>query len=359
MTSKHDDLEELLKNFIDSNYASAAPGMNVLVKGNNFNFEYWTGSIPELNFSYTRDTIFDMASLTKPVVTATLVMKMLEMGKIGLEDTLQTLGMYSSEFAISRLTIRDLITHTSGLIPTYPLYKYGATREDYLRTIAIMHERRLPLAEEYSDLNYILLGFVIERITGKTLDEIAQEYIFKPIGMKNSCFNPKANQDKIAPTEKDPERGGLVWGKVHDEKSYYLGGVAGHAGMFSTIDDMGKYIEALLNYKLLKKPTLEEMIQPQNASIGGMFGIGWMIKIRKPISPSVSFGYNAFMGDVAPIGTFGHTGFTGTSIAIEPSSGIFVVILSNRVFPTRENLGILRFRRLFHNMVFSNLLECH
>lgn len=357
MASKHDELEELLKNFIDSNYASAAPGMDVLVRGNNFNFEYWTGSIPELNFSYTRDTIYDMASLTKPVVTATLVMKILEAGKIGLDDTLQSLGIYSPEFAISKLAIRELITHTSGLIPTYPLYKYGTTREDYLRTIAIMHERRLPVAEEYSDLNYILLGLIIERIMGKNLDDVAQEYIFKPAGMKNSCFNPKADLEKIAPTENDPDRGGLVWGKVHDEKSYYLGGVAGHAGMFSTIEDMGKYVEALLNYKLLKKQTLDEMIQPQNAFIGGMFGIGWMIKVRKPVSPSPSFGYNGFMGDVAPVGTFGHTGFTGTSISIEPLSGTSVIILSNRVYPTRENIGILRFRRLFHNLVYSHIPE--
>ncbi len=357
MTDKHNSLLEILKNFIDSNYASAAPGMNVLVKGSNFSFEYWTGSIPELNFSYTRDTIYDMASVTKPVVTATLVMKLVEMGKIGLEDTLETIGLYKSEFAVSRLTIRELITHTSGLVPTYPLYKFGTTREDYLRTIAIMHERRLPLAEEYSDLNYILLGFVIEHITGKNLDDIAQEYIFKPIGMKSSCFNPKIDQKKIAPTERDPDRGGIVWGKVHDEKSYYLGGVAGHAGMFSTIDDMGRYAEALLGYKLLKKPTLDEMIQPQNASIGGMFGIGWMIKMRKPISPSLAFGYNGFMGDIAPAGTFGHTGFTGTSISIDPFSGTYVIILSNRVYPTRENMGILRFRRLFHNIVYSHVPE--
>lgn len=359
MTTQQEELQELLKNFIDVNYASAAPGMNVLVRGRNFKFEYWTGSIPELNFIFRKDTIYDMASLTKPVVTATLIMKMVELGKISLEDSLETLGLYGSDYSVGKLTIRDLITHTSGLIPTYPLYKYGKTRTDYLRTIGLMHERRqYPVSEEYSDLNYILLGFVLESILEKNLDEIAEKYIFEPLGMKSSCFNPTADSASIAPTERDPDRGGLVWGKVHDEKSYYLGGVAGHAGLFSNLNDMAKYTDALMNYRILKRSTFDEMIHPQNTSIGGMFGIGWMIKVRKPVSPSPAFGYNGFMGDIAPAGTFGHTGFTGTSISVDPLSGTYVIILSNRVYPTRENLGILRFRRLFHNIVYSHVPDC-
>lgn len=356
MDENSDGLGIKLENFIRENYRSASSGINVLVRSKNFNFTYWAGEISDLNFKYLRDTMYDMASLTKPVVTATLVMKMVESGKLGLEDTLESLGIYGQEYTAGKLTIKELITHSSGLIPTYPLYKNGKSREDYLRTIALMHERRqYPIVEEYSDLNFILLGLILERISGKSLDRLAQELVFNPLSMKNSTFNPVQETSRIAPTEKDPERGGLVWGKVHDEKSYYLGGVAGHAGLFSTMDDMAIFAEALLSGKVVRKRTLKAMITPQNIHIGGMFGLGWMIKVPRPANPSPSFGYSGFMGDIAPYGTFGHTGFTGTSICLEPETGTFVIILTNRVYPSRESLGILRFRRLFHNLVFSLL----
>ena len=357
MTVDKEELKAVLKEYIDANYSSSARGMSVYVHSNDFEFLHFTGSIPELNFTYSKDTLYDMASLTKPMVTATLIMKYVEDGIITLEDSLETVGLYKPELAISKLTIRQLLTHTSGLIPDSPLYEQGYEKEDYIKTIGSLFESRTPTPkEEYSDLNYILLGFVIESIADKSLDRVASEKIFQPLSMKSSTFNPEVDRGLIAPTENDPKRGGLVWGKVHDEKSYYLGGVAGHAGLFSTIGDVTKYVSSLISGKVLRNRTLQTMISPQNISLGGMFGLSWMIKLPRPYSPSPSFGYNAFMGDLALDGTFGHTGFTGTSICIEPKSSTYVIILSNRVYPTRNNLGILRFRRSFHNLVFSNLL---
>lgn len=351
-----DNFTEELKEFVDKNLEGVSSGMNVLVGKGSYKTSYFKGKIKELNFKYSEDTIYDMASLTKPVVTASLVMKYIEKGELSLEDSLGSLGLYNQDLIISNLTVRQLITHTSGLISTFPLYKYGKTKEDYLRTIGLMHQHdTLPATEEYSDLNFILLAFLLEEISGKPLDVLAKEKLFSPLSMNSSFFNPSVAKEKIAPTEEDPERGMPVWGKVHDEKSYFYGGVCGHAGLFSNTHDMGIFTEALLNGKIVSKETLSMMVTPQNQNVGGMFGLGWMIKVPRPPVPGPSFGYNAFMGETVNYGAFGHTGFTGTSICIDPKTGAYAIVLSNRVYPTRENIRILKFRRRFHNFVFSVL----
>lgn len=350
------NLPEELKEFVDRNYSEASSGMNVAVGRDSYKLSYFQGEIPALNFKYDENTIYDMASLTKPVVTATLVMKYVEKGKLSLEDTLGSLKMYAPDMLISNLTIKQLISHSSGLFPTFPLQKHGKAKEDYLRTIGLMHQHNtLPATEEYSDLNFILLAFVMEELSGKTLDVLAKEEIFKPLSMNSSSFNPSFPKENIAPTEEDPGREMPVWGKVHDEKAYYYGGVSGHAGLFSNAHDLTIFAKALLGGKIVKSETLNHMVTPQNLNIGGMFGLGWMIKTPKPTSPGPSFGYNAFMGDTVHNGAFGHTGFTGTSICIDPVTKAYAIILSNRVYPTRENLNILKFRRRFHNLVFSYL----
>ncbi len=347
---------EELKEFVDKNYKGVSSGMNVLVGKGSFKTSYFTGEIKELNFKYNENTIYDMASLTKPVVTASLVMKYVDRGELSLEDSLGSLGLYNQDLLISNLTVKQLITHTSGLTSTFPLYKYGKTKEDYLRTIGLMHQHNtLPATEEYSDLNFILLAFLLEEISGKSLDVLAKEKIFSPLSMKSSFFNPSVAKENIAPTEEDPERGMPVWGKVHDEKAYFYGGVCGHAGLFSNTHDLGIFTEALLNGKIVRKETLNQMITPQNQNIGGMFGLGWMIRVPRPLVSGPSFGYNAFMGETVNYGAFGHTGFTGTSICIDPKTGSYAIVLTNRVYPTRENIRILKFRRRFHNFVFSVL----
>lgn len=348
-----DEVKNELEELIDENIGKVAPGIvaSVTVDGKE-QFRHAKGHMTDPEFTFSEGTVFDMASLTKPIVTTTLVMKYLERGKLALEDSLSSLGLYGEDYLVGQLTVRSLITHTSGLTWHYHLSRFGNNREDYKKGIAAFgNVAKMYSREEYSDLNFMTLAFLLEHLSGKTLDVLADEEIFKPLGMKNSGFNPTYDKSRIAPTEITSDRG-LTWGRVHDENSYYLGGVAGHAGLFSNIEDVRKFSTALLNNRVVSARTFNLMTAPANEYIGGTFGLGWMIKVPRPRNPSDSFGFSAFMGDYTDYGTFGHTGFTGTSLVLDPKRKVAVTILSNRVHPTRNNVAILRFRRLFHNAVF-------
>lgn len=355
-TELKEGTENELNELIDNATPDVAPGIaaSVTIDGKNV-FEHAHGEMKDPEFRFSTSTVFDMASLTKPTVTATLVMKFLERGAIALDDSLSSLGLFGEDQLIGQLTVRSLLSHSSGLTWHYPLYSFGKTREDYKKGIAAFgNVAKIYSKEEYSDLNFMTLAFLLEHLSGKTLDVLAKEEIFNPIGMNNTGFNPGMNENSIAPTEITKERG-LVWGKVHDENSFYLGGVSGHAGLFSNLEDMRKFSTALIDHRIISKKTLDLMTTPANEYIGGTFGLGWMIKMPKPRNPSDSFGFSSFIGDYAGYGTFGHTGFTGTSLVIDRSNRVAVTILSNRVYPTRDNIKILRFRRLFHNAVFRNI----
>lgn len=345
-----------LRSLIKEHIPAVAPGMaaSVTVEGRS-EFAFAEGNIGSPEFHFNKETIFDMASLTKPVVTTTLVMKMLDRGKIALDDSLASLGLFADSGRAAQLTVKSLLSHSSGLIWHYPLYSFGQNREGYLTGIkGFAASASMYTKEEYSDLNFMTLAFLLEHISGKRLDVLAREEIFDPLGMKSSSFNPDFSKDTVAPTEMTEERG-LVWGKVHDENAFYLGGVAGHAGLFSNLEDMSRFTSALLECRLFSSSTLNLMSSPANEYLGGTFGLGWMIKLPRPRNPSDSFGFSSFMGDYADFGTIGHTGFTGTSLVIDIKRKIAVTVLSNRVYPTRDNIGILRFRRLFHNAVFRNI----
>ncbi len=348
--------ENKVKRFVDQNIPGVSQGISISIdRGHENILTYTKGEIPELKFRYTDDTIYDFASLTKPLVTTTLVMKYLERGELGLEDSLVTLGLFDPDHAASNLTVKSLITHTSGLQPDFPLYRYGKDRETYQNLIGTLAQRAIQHSqEEYSDLNFILLGFMLEQVSGKTLDMLAKDEIFHPLGMTHTAFNPEFSRDMIAPTEQTKERG-LVWGKVHDEKAYYNNGVAGHAGLFSTLSDTRKLMLSILDGEIISDSTRKLMWSPQTQHVNGTYGLGWIVKQPRPVNPSPAFGFSYFLGDYTPFGTVGHTGFTGPSICIEPETGLFVTILCNRVYPTRENVNILRFRRLFHNLVYGSL----
>ena len=350
------DFDTKIRKFVERNIPAVSHGISVSVdRGHENIITYTNGEIPELNFKYTDDTIYDFASLTKPLITTTLVMKYLENGELGLEDGLGTLGLFDLSDAASNLTVKSLITHTSGLQPDFPLYKFGKGREAYQKLIGTIAQRAVQNSkEEYSDLNFILLGFLLEQISGKSLDVLARDKIFQPLGMKHSSFNPEFNKEMIAPTEQTEERG-LVWGQVHDEKAFYNNGVAGHAGLFSTLSDTRKLILSILDGEIVSDSTRELMWQPHTKYVNGTYGLGWIVKQPRPLYPSPAFGFSYFLGDYTPFGTVGHTGFTGPSICVDPDTGLFVTILCNRVYPSRDNVNILRFRRLFHNLVYGNL----
>jgi beta-N-acetylhexosaminidase len=304
----------------------------------------------------TSDTIYDAASLTKPVVTSTLVAMQAEAGRIGLD---LPVARYIPEWNDGpnpdwrkTVTVRNLLTHTSGL----PAHK------DYFLTLHSKREFIAAICKEsleyepgsktiYSDLGFILLGEILERAAGKTVDQLAQEEIFAPLQMAGTTFNPSKNiWPRIAPTENDATfRKRLLQGEVHDENAFAMGGVAGHAGMFTTAPDLAAFCQMMLNggvyghHRMLTRATISLFTTPQTVA-GNARTLGWM-------SPTP----NSSSGRYFSPRSFGHLGYTGTSIWIDPDRKIFVILLTNRVNPTRENDKIAAVRPAVHDAVIESL----
>lgn len=292
----------------------------------------------------TLETIFDLASLTKVVATATSVMILVERGKIRLGDPVSRYIPEFGEMGKKNITVEQLLTHRSGLIADNAIEDYHHGVEKAWENIW----KLAPIAEVgskfiYSDVNFEVLGELVRRISGKPLDQFAAENIYRPLGMKDTGFVPaKALQSRIAPTEKfyDAERIGnpsasneIKRGIVHDPRAYLLGGVAGHAGLFSTADDLARYCQMILNHgslnnaRILSPMGVARMTEGRasggNAIDGIVRGLGW----------DMFTGFSANRGDLFPFGSFGHTGYTGTGLWLDPASETFVVFLSNRVHP--------------------------
>ncbi|GBC76757.1 Esterase EstB [bacterium HR08] len=277
----------------------------------------------------TRDTVFDLASLTKVVATATSVMILVERGKIRLGDPV---ARYIPEFAQNgkeRITIEQLLQHRGGLIADNDLADYRDGPEKALERIYALRTVAEPGTRFiYSDVGYIVLGELVRRVSGQRLDDFAREHIFRPLGMMETTFTPTgALRERCAPTER--REGRWMIGEVHDPRAYALGGVAGHAGLFSTARDLAIYCQMMLNggtfrgVRILSPLSVRRMIEVRHLPPGEMRGLGW----------DVHTGYSSNRGDLFPIGSFGHTGFTGTSLWIDPASRTFVIFLSNRVHP--------------------------
>jgi beta-glucosidase-like glycosyl hydrolase/CubicO group peptidase (beta-lactamase class C family) len=304
----------------------------------------------------TPETIYDAASVTKPVVTATLIAMLMTAGRVQVDAPLVK---YIPEFAQgpqpewrTRVTLRHLLTHTSGL-PTHRRYFLEArSKAEILRRA---HEEALEFEPgtraQYSDVGFILLGEVIERLTGKDLATLARERIFEPLGMKNSLFNPPANlRSRIAPTENDTAwRKRVVHGEVHDENAAAMGGIAGHAGLFTTAGDLAIFCQSLLNggvyahQRILSRRTIELFTTPHEVA-GRPRALGW-----------AAFVPGGSGGNLLSERSFGHTGFTGTSVWVDPERGLFVVLLTNRVHPSRENNQIEAVRTAVHDAVVESL----
>ena len=280
----------------------------------------------------TADTIFDCASLTKVVATTSSLMKLFQEGRFRLNDKVTD---YLPEFqgGKSDITLRELFTHFSGLQPDVPLATPWAGYETGLK-LAYTFKPGGPPATRYvySDINFILLGELVHRLSGKMLSEYARENIFLPIGMKESMFQPPASLlPRIAPTERWPVRTGPpLRGVVHDPTARNMGGVAGHAGLFSTADDLSSFAQMMLNggeldgVRLFGPLTVAKFTEPQTPPDQPILrGLGWDVD-----SP-----HSANRGELFPIGSFGHTGFTGTSMWIDPLSKTYVILLANSVHP--------------------------
>jgi len=289
----------------------------------------------------TADTVFDVASLTKVVATTPCVMKLLEQGKIRLADRVT---QYLPEFqgGASEITVRQLLTHFSGLRPDLDL---DPPWMGYQTAIS-MALRDAPVASPgerfiYSDINFLLLGEIVRRVSGKPLDEFARETVFEPLGMKWTAFLPPAAwRGRIAPTESLAGEDEPLRGVVHDPTARYMGGVAGHAGLFSTADDLARFAGMMLGLGsrgrtcLFSPLTVRASTEPQSPPGQPVLrGLGWDID-----SP-----YSSPRGELFPVGSYGHTGFTGVSLWIDPSTRIFVILLSNSVHP-KPRTGIVSLR---------------
>ena len=292
----------------------------------------------------TMDTIFDCASLTKVVATTSSIMRLFEDGKIRLADKVTD---YLPEFqnGSSDLTVRDLMIHFSGLrpdvdlVPEWSGYQTGIDKA--------LHDKPAGAAETkfvYSDINFLLLGEIVRRVGGEALPDFARDHVFAPLGMSETRFQPPAIlRPRIAPTEKLPS-GEILRGTVHDPTARFMGGVAGHAGLFSTADDLAKFCQMMLNLgtgangqRLFSPATILKFTSSQTP-LGQpvLRGLGW--DIDSPLSGN--------RGELFPVGTsYGHTGFTGTSLWLDPGSETYVILLANSVHPSRgKSLTSLRSR---------------
>jgi uncharacterized protein YbbC (DUF1343 family)/CubicO group peptidase (beta-lactamase class C family) len=283
-------------------------------------------SLEPLREPMTVDTVFDLASLTKCIATATSIMKLVEQGRIRLGDSVAT---YLPDFAQNGkkdITIRDLLTHYSGMPPDLDLKSAWSGRE-MAYEMAMSEKPINPPGSQfvYSDINFETLGFLVEKITGQTLNEFASANIFVPLGMSHTRFLPPREwESRIAPTQYD-EQGQMLRGVVHDPTARRMGGVAGHAGLFSTADDMALFAEDFLSgFTVLSQSAVDKMASPQQPpNATALRGLGW--DIDSPFSTN--------RGELLPVGSFGHTGFTGTSLWIDPVTDTYIILLTNAVHP--------------------------
>ena len=307
------------------------------------------------------DTMFDIASLTKVVATTTLVAKLAEGDFPVALDLDARVERYLPEWRVTggsqaewrdKVTVRHLLTHTSGLPPFKEYWRTSKSKKDTLDKIfAEPLEYEPGTKEVYSDLGIILMAEIIERLTGRRLDDLAKNYIFAPLDMAHTMFNPAKNlRAAIAPTEIDNSlRHRLAQGEVHDENAFAIGGVSGHAGLFSTAPDLAAFCQMLLNggsyahHRVLRRATIAQFTTPQQLSAGTRT-LGWAVPTEGGSS-----------GHFFSAHSFGHTGFTGTSIWIDPDRELFVVLLTNRVHPTRDNQKIAQVRPAFHDAVLQAL----
>lgn len=300
----------------------------------------------------TPDSLWDLASVTKVIVSLG-AMRLFESGAFCLDDTIahflpEYVGTDKAE-----ITIFDLLTHTSGIPGQQPMYKTISTRQGMLEGI-----RKLPLNSgrgtqvAYTSQGFIVLGTILEKIYAKPLDELLNHEVFQPLAMNSTLFNPgKELLERIASTEDCPWRGHIVRGQVHDENAVVLGGVCGHAGLFGCVRDLAILCKTMLaegsfnGAQLLSPATVRLATRNHTAHLNLARGLGWQAKDL----------HNSPAGDLFSASAFGHTGFTGTSLWMDPQRGLYAILLTNRVHPSREGEQIRRVRSIFHNLAVLQL----
>jgi CubicO group peptidase (beta-lactamase class C family) len=298
-------------------------------------------------------TLWDLASLTKVIGLTTAMMLLVESGAVELDAPV---GRYVAEFqghGKELVTVRHLLTHTSGLPAWRPLYKEAEGPTAALALAIATPLDTVPgVRMVYSDLGAIILGAVVSRASGRSLESFLQGRVFEPLSMRETMFRPAASlRPRIAPTEVDPWRQRHLRGEVHDENAFALGGVSAHAGLFSTARDLARiarmYLDsgAIDGRRFVSSATIDQFTSVQDSSLSHR-ALGWE-------TPN---GTNS-AGHLMSKGSFGHTGFTGTSFWVDRERGVFVILLTNRVNPTRERRAIGAIRIAVADAVFGAVVR--
>ena len=291
------------------------------------------------------DSLFDMASLTKILSTTMLALKAVESGRISLADRLSL--FFDQCYDKGDISIKQLMTHTSGIAAHFPLYEMNIRPDETIDAIL-----KMPLAyktgsaEVYSCMGFILLGKILERVYGDRLDKLARHMVFEPLGMKTAGYCPVGGN--TVSTEYSSDLNAYINGVVHDENARFLGGVSGNAGVFASLDDMIAFC-AMLSRRgkgFLSERIFERAVENYTPGMEENRGLGFILN-GSPLS---------FAGDLFSDGSYGHTGFTGTSVMVDNKTGLYAVLLTNRVHYGRENEKLFRFRRQFHNSIWGNTL---
>jgi CubicO group peptidase (beta-lactamase class C family) len=299
-------------------------------------------------------TLFDLASLTKVFATTVTVMKLYDQQKLSLDDHVAKYFPQFSSGAKRSITLQHLLLHTSGLPPFRKLYDVCKSPAEALDSILATPLVAMPGdSTVYSDLGMIILGKIVEQIAGVSLSTFVTQEFYQPLRMNSTVFTPsKAVRMHTAPTEVDTLwRKALVQGTVHDENAALLGGVAGNAGLFSTASDLAVFMQMIMNkgvyggMRYLSDSTVVRFTRRENRH--STRALGWDFKSERGSSA----------GDLFSMSSFGHTGFTGTSVWADPERNMFVVFLTNRVYPTRANTKIFKVRPMLHDAVVQALLE--
>lgn len=352
-TFRADKLVEIDRAILDAIASNKAPGGVFWLERNGVAYHkaYGERAVEPEHEPMTEDTIFDAASLTKVIATTPSVMLLVERGRLDVEAPV---SRYLPDFATNgkaAITVRQLLTHTSGLAPGLSRADNWLGYDEAIRRACAEKPADAPGTKfRYSDINFIVLGEVVRKVSGLYIDQFSEEEVFKPLKMTDTAFRPFdpavtcpcafEGGERIAPTERQSD--GVLRGVVHDPTSRRMGGIAGHAGLFTTAKDLARYSRMLLRggeldgRRILRPETVKRMTAVQSPAGLPRRGFGWDID-----SP-----YAGPRGAHFPIGSYGHTGWTGGSVWLDPFSGTFVIFLSNRNHPTEDGSVVALRRQL-------------
>lgn len=339
-------IKDLLKKYVDDGKLPGGTFGFITLDNQEYDYYGYSQLVPEKKENNI-NTLYDMASCTKVVATTTMILKLMEENLISLDDNV---SKHLSDFPYDNITIKHLLTHTSGLPGDDKRYKECKNKEELIKFMYSLSLNNKPSEfVEYSDFGFIVLGLIIEKYKG-SLEDYANEVIFKPLGMNNTMYNPylKNRKEDCACAEVTQARG-VIQGEVHDGKAYILNGLSGNAGLFSCVEDLGKFCKMMLNdgYPILKKETVDLLKQSYTQGLNLSRTLGWIYSDK-----------TTSCGDQVSEVSLYHTGFSGTSIYIDYVNKLAIILLINRVHPSRNDIEtITSFRKQVHNLVLKKELS--